>query len=136
MGDMPTLSKVEGPASPAIMRDTIGLSGAPADRYDQRYANYMANTHTIRDSLRSSLEAIRTGISDDDRSAAQERRSELQEQWKELSRSDQDFEKNCKDLLTKDQQKRYKKWKDAREKAERERWKGRRARSADSGQGW
>jgi hypothetical protein len=124
---------VEGPASPAVMRDTIGLTGQPADRYAQRYANYMADTRSIRDSLKTNLEAMRTAMGDQDRSVAREHAVSAQELWKDLSKRDQEFEKNCQDLLTKEQQKHYKKWKEAQEKAAREHWKNRRGSGAGSG---
>ena len=133
MRDLPTSAELEGPASPAIMRDTIGLTGQPAERYAKRYTNYMADTRQVRDSLKSALEALRSGMRDQDRSAVRERQSYLQEQWTDLSKQDQEFENNCKDLLTKDQQKRYKKWKDARDKAGREQGKGRKGSGAGSG---
>ena len=73
-------------------------------------------------------EAFETG----GRDAARESRSDLQRQWKDLSKRDKKFEKALKDLLSKDQQKRYQQWKKAREKAEEELWKDRR-RTAGEG---
>jgi hypothetical protein len=120
-GDMPSPAKIEGPASPAIMRDTVGLSDEQLKRYATRYANHMAATQPVRDSLRSSMQEIRAAFESGDRSAVEGRRSEVQRQWKDLSKRDKEFDKALEDLLSKDQEKRYQKWKEAREKAARER---------------
>lgn len=126
---MPTPSKIEGPATPAVMQDTIGVTGEPLDRYAVMYANHVAATGPLRDSLRSGMEGMREAFETGGRDAARERRSDLQRQWNDLSKRDQQLEKALEDLLSKDQQKKYKEWKKAREKAEKERLKdrGRRA---------
>jgi hypothetical protein len=120
-GDMPSPDKIEGPASPAIMRDTVGLSDEQLNLYATRYAKHMAATQPVRDSLRASMQEIRAAFESGDRSAVRERRSELERQWKDLSKRDKEFEKALEDLLSKEQEKRYEKWKEAREKAARER---------------
>ena len=48
-------------------------------------------------------------------------RDALERQSQELTKKDKEFEKVLKEGLTKDQEKRYDKWKAARDKAERER---------------
>jgi hypothetical protein len=125
-GDMPTREKIEGPATPAIMRDTVGLSNEQLERYETRYTNHMAATRPVRDSLRAGIEEIRAAFESGDRSAVRERRSDLQRQWKDLSKRDKEFDKALKDFLSKDQQKRHKEWNEAREKAARERLENRR----------
>lgn len=129
---MPTPSKIEGPAAPAVMHDTIGVTGEPMRRYAVIYDNHMAATGPERDNLRSSMKRMREAFETGGRDAARENRSDLQRQWKDLSKRDQQFEKALKDLLSKDQQKRYQQWKKAREKAEEELWKDRR-RTAGEG---
>lgn len=125
-GSMPTPSRIEGPATPAIMHDTVGVKGEPMERYSAMYANHLASTGPLRDSLRSSMEEMRGAFQSGDREGARARRSGLERQWKDLSKRDEQFEKAFKDLLSKDQQKRYKQWRQAREKAEKERLKDRR----------
>lgn len=126
LSSMPTPSKIEGPATPAVMHDTIGVTGEPLDRYAVMYANHIAATGPARDSLRSSMRGMREAFETGGRDAAREHRSDLQRQWKDLSKRDQQFEKALEELLSKDQQKKYKKWKKAREKAEQELLKERR----------
>jgi hypothetical protein len=111
---------LEGPPAPAILHDSIGLSGDQLQRYSQQYSNYTAETRPVRDSLRTSMQAMRAAFESGDRSEARGRRDALERQAQELKKRDKEFEKVLKEDLTKDQQKRYDKWKDARDKAERE----------------
>jgi Spy/CpxP family protein refolding chaperone len=111
---------LEGPPSPAILHDSIGLSGDQLQLYARRYSNYTAETGPVRDSLRTSIQAMRAAFESGDRSEARGRRDALERQSQELTKKDKEFEKVLKESLTKDQQKRYDKWKDARDKAERE----------------
>jgi hypothetical protein len=80
MEDVPTREKIEGPASPAIMRDTVGLDEEQLVQYATRYANHIAATQPVRDSLRASMNEIRAAFESGDRSAVRERRPELQRQ--------------------------------------------------------
>jgi len=111
---------LEGPPAPAILHDSIGLSGGQLQRYSQQYSNYTADTRPVRDSLRTSMQAMRAAFESGDRSEARGRRDALERQAQELTKRDKEFEKVLKEDLTKDQRKRYDKWKDARDKAERE----------------
>lgn len=124
-----------GPASPAIMRDSIGLSGDKLQQYTRRYESHMANTKPARDSLRASVQAVRAAFESGDRSAARAQRDIIERQSKEISTQDKAFDKGLKDLLTKDQQKRYDKWKANREKEEGKRWRGERRRPLGH-EGW
>jgi len=117
---------IEGPPSPAVMRDSIGLNGSQLQGYARRYENHMANTKAARDSLRTEVQAMRAAFGSGDRSAARDQRDRVQQQSKELGKQDEDFDNGLKDILTKDQQKQYKKWKENREKAERAQWSERR----------
>jgi hypothetical protein len=90
------------------------------ERYATRYTDHMAATQPVRDSLRASMQELRAAFESGDRSSVRERRSELQRQWNDLSKRDEEFDKALEDLLSKDQEKRYRQWKEAREKAARE----------------
>jgi hypothetical protein len=111
---------LEGPPAPAILHDSIGVSGDPLQLYARRYSNYTAEMGPVRDSLRTSRQAMRAAFESGDRSEARSRRDALERQSQELAKRDKEFEKVLKEGLTKDQRKRYDKWKDARHKAERE----------------
>jgi hypothetical protein len=135
MSDLPTPAKLAGPPTPVVMRDTVGLSAGQVEQYAVRYGNHMRNTAPVRDSLRNRMQEMRAGFENGDRSAARDRRSELEGQWKELSKRDKQFDKDLKDRLSKDQAKRYEKWKKAREKADQDLLKEQRSRRG-GGQAW
>jgi len=118
---MPSLEALEGPPTPAIIRDSIGVDGEQLQRYARLYANQAAATQPLRDSLRTAMQAMRSGFENGDRSEVRGRREAVEQQWKELSRHDKTFDKAVKDVLTKQQLKRYDKWKETRDKAARER---------------
>lgn len=122
---------IEGPPSPALMRDSIGLSQDQLQRYSERYGNHMAATRSLRDSVRTTMKAMRSAFESGDRSTAREQRDVIERESKELSKRDTDFDKGLKDILTKDQQKRYQKWKENRKKTERDQWTRERRRAAD-----
>lgn len=121
-GRMPSPNALEGPPSPAIMRDSVGVTGDQLGQYSGLYANHAAATRSLRDSLRTSMQSMRSAFQSGDRSEARTRHEAVEHQWKELSTRDQAFDKSLKGVLTKDQQKRYDKWKDDREKAARAQW--------------
>jgi hypothetical protein len=110
---------LDGPPAPAVLRDSIGLSGDQLQRYAQRYSNYMTETGPVRDSLWTSIRALRAAFESGDRSEARSRRDGLERQSNELAKRDKAFEKMLKQDLSKDQQKRYDKWKESRQRAER-----------------
>jgi hypothetical protein len=112
---------LEGPPAPAILRDSIGLSGDQLQHYSQQYSNYIAETGPARDSLRTAMQGMRADVQKGDRSAARDRRGTVGSQAADLTKRDNQFEKVLKQDLSKDQQKRYDKWKESREKAERQR---------------
>ena len=119
---MLTQETLEGPPAPALLHDSIGLSGDQLDRYSQQYSNYMAKTGSSRDSLRTGLRAMRDAFESGDRSQAQGQRDALRKQSQQLVQQDKEFEKLLKQDLTKDQQKKYDQWKSAWEKAAKQRY--------------
>jgi Spy/CpxP family protein refolding chaperone len=133
---LPSPEAIEGPPSPALMRDSLKLDQDQLQRYAQRYGNHMAATRGVRDSLRTTMASIRASFENGDRSAIREQRTTVERQWKELADQDKNFDKGLKDILSKDQQKRYQKWKDKREKAARDQWRRDRVPPAGGGEGW
>jgi hypothetical protein len=61
-GQMMSRETLEGPPSPAILHDSIGLSGDQLQLYARRYSNYTAETGPVRDSLRTSMQAMRAAL--------------------------------------------------------------------------
>ena len=129
------LAAVHGPASPAVLRDSIHVSGDKLQQYTKRYDAYMASTKVTRDSLRANVQAIRSAFQSGDRSAVQDRRDAVRRQSDDLAKRDQEFEKGIKDVLTKDQQTQYNDWKHRQEESNRSRWRNRHQhQGADSSQ--
>lgn len=112
-----------GPPAPAVLRDSIQLSGKALQQYTQRYDSHMASTKASRDSLRLSMQAARAAYEKGDRSEAQSRREGLEKQWKQLADQDRKFEAGLKDILTKDQQTRYQQLQDKRRQEARDQWR-------------
>jgi hypothetical protein len=121
---MEALEAAVGPASPAILRDTVQLSGAKLDQYTKQYNAYIASTRVMRDSLRNNLQTMRSAFQSGDRSRAGEQRDVAMRQAQDLQKRDQEFEKSVKPLLDQNQQKRYDTWKNDRQKNAHERWRG------------
>jgi hypothetical protein len=121
---MEALEAAVGPASPAVLRDTVQLSGAKLEQYTKQYNAYIASTKVTRDSLRNTLQAMRSAFQGGDRSKAGEQRDIAMRQSQDLQKRDQEFEKSVRPLLDKDQQNRYDTWKNDRKKNAHERWRG------------
>lgn len=114
------LEAMEGPLAPAVLQDSAGVSGRELEEYAQRYSSLMAATRPARDSLRATMQTIRTAFDRGDRAAARDQRQDVERQSKTLIDRDKEFEKGLKGLLSKDQQKRYQKLKQDREQQSRE----------------
>ena len=111
-----------GPVAPAILRDSIGVTGSALQQYTRRYDSHMAATKPARDSLRSAMQEMRSSFKRGDRSAARDRRQAIRSQFDGLAKRDQQFEASLKDLLSQDQQKRYAQWKEDQRNMARMRW--------------
>jgi hypothetical protein len=127
------LDAVQGPVSPAVLRDSIHVSGDKLQQYTKRYDAYMASTKATRDSLRTNVQAIRSAFQSGDRSAVRGQRDVVRQQSDDLAKRDQEFEKKLQDVLTKDQETQYNEWKQRRAESNRSRWRAHRQhRSGDS----
>ena len=121
--NMQRSAALDGPLSPAVLQDSIQLSGKALQQYTQRYESHMASTRASRDSLRASMQAAHAAFEKGDRSEAQSRREGLEKQWKQLADQDKKFEAGLKDILTKDQQTRYQQLQDKRKQEARDQWR-------------
>jgi Spy/CpxP family protein refolding chaperone len=126
---------LEGPPAPAIMRDSIEVTGKELQQYTQRYDSHMAATKAVRDSLRSTMQAARAAFEKGDRSEARSRHDTVEHQWKQLADQDKKFEDDLKNVLTKDQQNRYQQWKDRRRQEAHEEWRQQRSAARRDGEG-
>jgi hypothetical protein len=132
-GDL--IEAMEGPLAPAVMQDSVGIGGKVLEDYAQRYSTLMAATRPSRDSLRVTMQTIRTAFDRGDRAAARDQRQDVERQSKLLIDRDKEFEKGLKNLLSTAEQKRYQKLKQDRKQQSRERWQRNRA-ATGSQDGW
>ena len=70
---MHLLEAIEGPPATAEIQDSVGVSGKQLEEYARRYSNLMAATRPARDSLRATMESMRTAYDRGDRAAARDR---------------------------------------------------------------
>jgi hypothetical protein len=110
-----------GPVAPAILRDSIGVTGSKLEQYTRRYESHMAATKPTRDSLRAAMQSLRSSPKSD-HSATGDRRQAIRSQFESLGQKDRQFETSLKDLLTQDQLKRYTEWKQSQRDLARTRW--------------
>jgi hypothetical protein len=117
---LPSLEQVEGPATPAVLQGLVDLSPDQLKQYTARYDQHIATTKTVRDSLRTTMQAMRAAFEDGNRESAREQAPTAERLWKDLSPKDQAFSKGLKDVLNKKQMEQYQKWE--KEQAPREHW--------------
>jgi hypothetical protein len=118
-GTPPDPVVLQGPPAPADFQKLVQLPDAKLAGYQNLYDHLMAQTKPQRDSVA----ALRNTMGDsEDRSSFQERREIFQPLSEELTRRQAAFDDALKDMLDKDQWKRYQKWRDDQRKtAEKER---------------
>ena len=116
----PSPEQVEGPATPAVMQELLGLAPDQLQKYTARYNEHIAATKSVRDSLRTTMQTMRAEFEDGDRESAREHGPTAERLWKDLSPRDEAFSKGLKDLLSKKQLKQYQEW--VKEQAPPEQW--------------
>jgi pimeloyl-ACP methyl ester carboxylesterase len=122
------------PPAPAVMRDSIQVSGDRLQQYATRYERHMAATKPARDSLQASMEAMRAAFQRRDRPETRAQREIIQRQSQQLAARNREFDDGLRQILTQDQQNRYQQWKENRQKEVRDRWQhGRRSRGGARG---
>jgi len=118
---LPSFEQVEGPATPTALQQLVDLNPEQLQTYTTRYNQHIADTKPVRDSLRTTVQAMRAKFENGDRESAREQRPVAERLWKDLSPKDEAFSKGLKDLLTKKQLEQYQKWE--KEQAPPERWR-------------
>jgi hypothetical protein len=117
---LPSLEQVEGPATPTVMQGLVDLSPDQLQQYTDRYNQHIAATKSERDSLRTTMQAMRADFEGGNRESAREQAPTAERLWKDLSPKDQAFSKGLKDVLKKKQMEQYQKWE--KEQAPKEHW--------------
>jgi len=115
----PKLPGVElaGPLDTALARVMLNLTPAEAARYAQAYDSFMVATRPQRDSAAAATAKMNERLDDGDRAAAMFYAERLQELGKYLRDRQDRFESDLRHILTGDEMKAYKKWKEGEEQA-------------------
>jgi enamine deaminase RidA (YjgF/YER057c/UK114 family) len=114
--------ELAGPLDTALARTLLKLNDDQASRYAQVYDSFMVATRPQRDSATQAIAKMNEKLDDGDRAAAMFYAERLQEWGKDLHDRQDRFESDLRRILTGDQIKGYKKWKEGEEQsAERKR---------------
>jgi hypothetical protein len=141
-GTPPDPVVLKGPPAPADFQKLVQLPPDKVAGYQGLYDRFMAETKPQRDSLaalRGGMGGGDSGGGDSgDRQSFQQRREVFMPLNQELTRRQAAFDDALKDMLAKDQWKRYQKWRDEERKVaeqqRRDRWR-RRGGAAPPGDG-
>jgi hypothetical protein len=110
----------EGPPPPEQFATITSV--ADTQRYATLYGHFMANTKPQRDSLAAARTAMRDAFEDRDREAGRRQMSLLKSLSDDLAKQQETFDKAVKEMLKKDEWKKYQDWRaDRREEAEHHR---------------
>lgn len=126
-GTPPDPVVLKGPPAPDEFASLVQLPADKVDGYKVLYERFMADTKPQRDSLAMLRRDMTSGSDSEDREAFQRRREVFMPINEELTRRQSAFDDALKDMLDKDQWKRYEKWRDderkAAEQQREERWR-------------
>lgn len=115
--EIPTAEQLAGPPTPALLQQQFSLSEAQAARYTELYQAHIATTAPHRDSAFAAQQALRSAMQSRDQARVVPQAELLERLGKSLQKSDRGFEeKTLRPLLTKEQDKGYKQWRDAEQK--------------------
>jgi enamine deaminase RidA (YjgF/YER057c/UK114 family)/Spy/CpxP family protein refolding chaperone len=113
--------ELEGPMDSGVARVRLDLTGEQASRYAQAYDSFMVATRPQRDSARVATGKMNDRLDSGDRAAATFYAERLQELGKHLKEQQDRFERMMRPLLTDEQVRRYREWKDTEQRAIAER---------------
>src|SRR2546428_599882 len=113
-------AELDGPPDSATAQTVLDLSDQQAARYAQVYDSFMTATRPQRDSARATTQTMNDRLDSGDRAAAMFYAERLQELGKYLKDRQDKFEDNLRRILTGDQVKRYRRWKEDQERTAEE----------------
>jgi len=109
--------ELEGPMDSGVARRLLDLTDGQASRYAQAYDSFMVATRPQRDSARVATGKMNDRLDSGDRAAATFYAERLQELGKHLKEQQDRFERTMRPLLTDEQARRYREWKDTEQRA-------------------
>ena len=107
-----TARDLNGPPAPDAMRALLSLDPAQLSSYSQAYDALMRDTRTSRDSARTALRTQQEADRAHDRPALRESTALLRRLGNTIARRNDAFDKSLNAILTKEQRRRYSRWKD------------------------
>lgn len=115
--EIPSTEQLAGPATPALMQQQFTLTEDQAARYNELYQSHISATAAQRDSAFAAQRALQSAMQARDQVRAVPQAELLERLGKSLQKADRTFEdKTLRPLLTKEQDKSYKQWRDAEQK--------------------
>jgi 2-iminobutanoate/2-iminopropanoate deaminase len=112
---------MDGPPDSATARSALALTDSQAVRYTALYNAFMAATKSSRDSAQTARDKMNDRLATGDRAAATFYAQRIQDIGRSLRDRQDKFDDSLKGVLSKDQQKAYKKWEDDAERVAQER---------------
>ena len=109
--------ELDGPPDSATARELLGLTQDQAARYAQAYDSFMVATRPQRDSARLATDKMNDRLDSGDLAAAMFYAERLQDLGKYLRNRQDKFEDDLKRLVSSDQMKSYRRWKDEQDRA-------------------
>jgi len=110
-------AELDGPPDSALAQSLLDLTDAQTARYAQAYDSFMTATKPQRDSARTATQTMNDRLDSGDRAAALFYAERLQDLGKTLRDRQDKFDDNLRHVLTGDQMKSYRRWKDDQERA-------------------
>jgi len=110
-------TELDGPPDSATARELLGLTQDQAARYAQAYDSFMVATRPQRDSARVATDKMNDRLDSGDLAAAMFYAERLQDLGKYLKNRQDKFEDDLKRLVSSDQMKSYRRWKDEQDRA-------------------
>lgn len=114
-------AELDGPPDSASAQNLLTLTDAQSGKYAQSYDSFMVATHPARDSAQAALNTMHDRLDAGDRAAALFYADRLQDLGRVLKDRQDKFEDDLHHLLTGDQMKAYRRWKDDQDRAAEDR---------------
>lgn len=115
---LPTEQELAGPLPPEALKGVLSLADSQVDRYRPLWEQHMRATKVQRDSAQAALAGLHRAVQDHDRASIRQYVPVLRRLAPDLEDRDKKFaDKQLKPILTKDQAKRFDKWRDDQKRA-------------------
>ncbi|HXQ30236.1 MAG TPA: RidA family protein [Gemmatimonadales bacterium] len=114
-------AELDGPPDSATAQSLLTLTDTQSGKYAQAYDSFMVATHPTRDSAQAALNTMHDRLDAGDRAAALFYADRLQDLGRVLKDRQDKFDDDLHHLLTGDQMKAYRRWKEDQDRAAEDR---------------